>query len=113
MSKQTSKPRPGPGKRVAGAIYDAVGNSVVVDAYLPADAYEQVKRLQEQTSATQAAAFRSLIFKGAKSLGFSDSVSAIDALAAANGKASDARAVHHLVRLGAGLNPILINPPTP
>ncbi len=42
-----------------------------------------------------------------------DSVSAIDALAAANGGTTDARAVHHLVRLGAGLDPILINPPTP
>jgi len=113
MTKPTPKPRPGPGKRVTGAIYDGAGNSVVVDAYLPADAYEQVKRLQEQTGDTQAGAFRSLIFKGAKSLGFSDSVSAIDALAAANGGASDARVVHHLVRLGAGLNPILINPPTP
>jgi hypothetical protein len=113
MTKPTPKPRPGPGTRVAGAIYDAAGNSVVVDTYLPADAYEQVKRLQERGSTTQAAAFRLLIFQGATSLGFRDSVSAIDALAAANGGASDARAVHHLIRLGAGLNPILINPPTP
>jgi hypothetical protein len=112
-TKPIPKPRPGPGKRVAGAIYDAAGNSVVVDAYLPADAYEQVKRLQEQTSATQAAAFRSLIFRGATSLGFKDSVSAVEAVAAANGGASDARAVHHLIRLGAGLSPILSNPPTP
>jgi hypothetical protein len=113
MSKQTPKPRPGPGKRVAGAIYDAAGYSVVVNAYLPADAYEQVKRLQEQTSATQAAAFRLLIFQGATSLGFKDSVSAVEAVAAANGGASEARAVHHLIRLGAGLSPILSNPPTP
>jgi len=84
MTKPTPKRRPGPGTRVSGAIYDAAGNSVVVDAYLPADAYEQVKRLQEQTGDTQAGAFRSLIFKGAKYLGFCDSVSAIDALAAAN-----------------------------
>ena len=112
-TKPTPKRRPGPGTRVSGAIYDAARNSVVVDAYLPADAYEQVKRLQEQTGDTQAGAFRSLIFKGAKYLGFCDSVSAIDALAAANGGASDARAVHHLVRLGAGLEPILINPPMP
>ncbi len=111
--RPTPRPRPGPGTRVSGAIYDAAGNSVVADAYLPADAYEQVKRLQEQTGDTQAGAFRSLIFKGAKSLGFSDSVSAIDAVAAANGGASDARAVHHLVRLGAGLGPILLNPSTP
>ena len=113
MTKPTPKPRPGPGTRVSGAIYDAAGNSVVVDAYLPADAYEQVKRLQEQTGDTQAGAFRLLIFKGAKYLGFCDSVSAIDAVAAANGGASDARAVHHLVRLGAGLGPILLNPSTP
>jgi hypothetical protein len=113
MTKPIPKRRPSPGKRVTGAIYDGVGNSVVVDAYLPADAYEQVKRLQEQTSGTQAAAFRSLIFQGATSLGFKDSVSAMEAVAAANGGASDARAVHHLIRLGAGLNPILSNPPTP
>jgi hypothetical protein len=113
MSKQTPKPRPGPGKRVAGAIYDAAGNSVVVDCYLPADAYEKVQQLQNETSSSQAAAFRTLIFRGAATLGFKDSVSAIDALAAANGGASDARAVHHLVRLGAGLDPILSNPPTP
>jgi len=110
MTKPIPKRRPSPGKRVTGAIYDGVGNSVVVDAYLPADAYEQVKRLQEQTSSTQAAAFRSLIFQGATSLGFKDSVSAMEAVAVANGGASDARAVHHLIRLGAGLNPILSNP---
>jgi hypothetical protein len=113
MSKPIPKRRPGPGKRVSGAIYDAGGKSFVVDAYLPADAYEQVKRLQEQTGATQAAAFRALIFHGATSLGFRDSVSAVEAVAAANGGASDARAVHHLIRLGAGLSPILSNPPTP
>ena len=113
MTKPTSKRRPGPGKRVSGAIYDAAGNSVTVYAHLSADAYQRLKKLQEQTSDTQAGAFRSLIFRGAKSLGFLDSVSAIDALAAVNGGASDARAVHHLVRLGAGLEPILINPPMP
>jgi hypothetical protein len=113
MSKPIPKRRPGPGTRVSGAIYDAAGNSVVVDAYLPADAYEQVKRLQGQTGDTQAGAFRSLIFRGAKYLGFCDSVSAMYAVAAANGGASDAKAVHHLIRLGAGLNPIFSNPPTP
>ena len=113
MTKPTPKRRPGPGKRVSGAIYDAVGNSVRVDTHLSADAYQRLKQLQEQTCDTQAGAFRALIFPGATSLGFNDSVSAIDALAAANGGASDARAVHHLVRLGAGLDPILINPSTP
>ncbi len=113
MTKPTTKRRPGPGKRVSGAIYDAAGNSVTVYAHLSADAYQRLKQLQKQTGDTQAGAFRSLIFKGAKSLGFSDSISAMDALSAANGGASDARAVHHLVRLGAGLDPILINPPTP
>jgi hypothetical protein len=113
MSKPIPKRRPGPGTRVSGAIYDAVGNSVTVYAYLSADAHQRLKRLQEQTDDTQAGAFRALIFQGATSLGFKDSVSAIDALAAANGGASDARAVHHLIRIGAGLNPILMNPPTP
>jgi hypothetical protein len=113
MSKLIPKRRPGPGTRVSGAIYDAVGNSVRVDAHLSADAYQRLKLLQEKTGDTQAGAFRSLIFRGAESLGFKDSVSAIDALAAANGGASDARAVHHLIRLGAGLSPILSNPPTP
>ena len=112
MTKPTPRPRPGPGKRVSGAIYDAAGNSVTVDAHLSADAHQRLKQLQEQTGDTQAGAFRSLIFKGAKSLGFSDSVTAINALAAANGGASDARAAHHLVRLGAGLDPILVNPST-
>jgi hypothetical protein len=113
MTNPTSKRRPGPGKRVSGAIYDAAGNSVTVDAHLSAAAYEAVKQLQQETDEPLAGAFRSLIFKGATALGFSDSVSAIDALAAANGGTTDARAVHHLVRLGAGLDPILINPPTP
>jgi hypothetical protein len=113
MSKPIPKRRPGPGTRVSGAIYDAAGNSWTVYAHLSAAAYEAVKQLQQETGAPMAGAFRSLIFKGAASLGFSDSASAIDALVAANGKASDARAVHHLVRLGAGLDPILINPPKP
>jgi hypothetical protein len=113
MTKATPTPRPGPGTRVSCAIYDAAGNSSTVYTHLSAAAYEAVKQLQQETGDTQAGAFRSLIFKGAKSLGFSDSVSAIDALAAANGGTSDARAVHHLVRLGARLDPILINPPTP
>jgi hypothetical protein len=113
MSKPIPKRRPAPGKRVAGAIYDAAGNSIVVDCYLPADAYGKVQQLQKETSATKAAAFRTLIFRGAASLGFKNSVSAMEAVAAANGSASDARVVHHLIRLGAGLNPILSNPPTP
>ncbi len=113
MTKPRPKPRPGPGTRVSGAIYDADGNSSTVYAHLSEAAYQAVKQLQQETGEPLAGAFRSLIFKGAASLGFSDSVSAIDALAAANGGASDARAVHHLIRLGAGLDPILINPPTP
>ncbi len=68
-----------------GAIYDAVGNSVTVYAHLSAAAYQAVKKLQQETDEPLAGAFRSLIFKGAASLGFSDSVSAIDALAAASG----------------------------
>jgi len=113
MTKPTPRPRPGPGIRVSGAIYDAVGNSSTVYTHLSAAAYEAVKQLQQETGEPLAGAFRSLIFKGAKSLGFSDSVSAVDALVAANGGASDARAVHHLIRLAAGLSPILSNPPTP
>ena len=113
MTKPTPKRRPGPGTRVSGAIYDADNNSVTVYAHLSEAAYKAVKQLQQQTGDTQAGAFRALIFRGAESLGFRDSVSAMDAVAAANGGASDARAVHHLVRLGAGLNPILSNPPTP
>jgi len=38
MTKPTPKPRPGPGTRVSGAIYDAVGNSVTVYAHLSAAA---------------------------------------------------------------------------
>ena len=113
MTKPTPRPRPGPGTRVSCAIYDAAGNSVTVYAHLSAAAYQAVMQLQQETDEPLAGAFRSLIFKGAASLGFTDSVSAMDALSAANGGASDARAVHHLVRLGAGLEPILINPPTP
>jgi predicted DNA-binding protein len=113
MTKPTPRPRPGPGIRVSGAIYDAVGNSVTVYAHISADAYQRLKQLQKQTGDTQAGAFRALIFRGAESLGFRDSVSAMDAVAAANGGASDARAVHHLIRLGAKLSPILSNPPTP
>jgi hypothetical protein len=113
MTKPIPRRRPGPGKRVSCAIYDAAGNSVTVYTHLSAAAYQAVMQLQQETDEPLAGAFRSLIFRGAKSLGFSDSVSAIDALAAANGGTSDARAVHHLVRLGAGLDPILINPPTP
>jgi hypothetical protein len=113
MTKPTPKRRPGPGTRVSGAIYDATGNSVTVYAHISADAHQRLKQLQEQTGDTQAGAFRSLIFRGAQSLGFRDSVSAMDAVAAANGGASDSRTVHHLIRLGAGLNPILSNPPTP
>jgi hypothetical protein len=113
MSKPIPKRRPGPGTRISCAIYDAAGNSSTVYTHLSEAAYQAVKQFQQETGDTQAGAFRTLIFRGAASLGFKDSVSAIDALAAANGGASDARAVHHLVRLGAGLNPILSNPPTP